>query len=101
MVTFNWELLDFIEYTKQVVVSNEELDKYEDKIKHFTHKLPSKQRRVVEMRFVGRLTLSEIADRLGKNMNYVKVTQRRAIRSLKKLIAQENYGGICTPRVTN
>lgn len=57
-------------------------------------RLPEKQRQVIELRLGQKLTLSEIAETLNRDMNYVKTTQKRAIHSLKQLVA-------CTPLPTN
>jgi len=49
--------------------------------------LPSKQRDIIELRLIKKYSLKEIAQKLGKNMNYVKTTQKRAIRNLKEIFA--------------
>lgn len=61
-----------------------------DLLKKYLPQLPEKQRVVITMRLIDKKTLSEIADELQKDMNYVKTTQKRAIHTLRKLIA-------CTP----
>ncbi|BCX13632.1 MAG: RNA polymerase subunit sigma [Candidatus Dojkabacteria bacterium] len=66
----------------------------EERIRPFIQKLPKSQREVATLRFLEKMSLQEICKHLGKNMNYVKTTQKRAIKSLKKLI-------ICTPFDTN
>jgi RNA polymerase sigma-70 factor (ECF subfamily) len=53
----------------------------------FIAKLPDKQREVARLRFIDKLSLSDIATKLHKNMNYVKTTQKRAIKSLKEIVA--------------
>lgn len=62
----------------------------EDVALRFIDMLPLKQQEVIRLRLIEKASLSEIAERLGKNMNYVKTTQKRGLKSLKKLIA-------CTP----
>lgn len=62
----------------------------EDVALKFIDMLPLKQQEVIRLRLIEKASLSEIAQRLGKNMNYVKTTQKRGLKSLKKLIA-------CTP----
>jgi RNA polymerase sigma factor (sigma-70 family) len=49
--------------------------------------LPKKQRAVISMRLIEKLSLKEIAQKLDKDMNYVKTTQKRAIRNLKEIFA--------------
>lgn len=78
---------DFEEYMQNFVMQNEATDLWEDKIKPHLEKLPEKQQVVMKLRLLEKLTLGEVADRLGKNMNYVKTTQKRGIKTLKKIIA--------------
>lgn len=49
--------------------------------------LPEKQRIVISLRLIDKLSLKEIAQKLDKNMNYVKTTQKRAIKNLKEIFA--------------
>lgn len=49
--------------------------------------LPAKQKDIIELRLIKKYSLKEIAQILGKNMNYVKTTQRRAIKNLKDIFA--------------
>jgi len=56
-------------------------------------RLPEKQRLIIKLRLLDKLSLKEIAQKLGKNMNYVKTTQKRAIKNLK-LLCENNS---CTP----
>ncbi len=65
---------------------NLELPTQEEEITLVLDKLPRKQSQIVRLRFLEKLNLQEIAELLGKNMNYVKTTQRRALKSLKKAI---------------
>lgn len=82
------EIHDFSAY---ILASSETktLDKTE-LLKKYLPQLPEKQRTVIFMRLIDKKTLSEIARELQKDMNYVKTTQKRAIHTLRKLIA-------CTP----
>jgi RNA polymerase sigma-70 factor (ECF subfamily) len=50
-------------------------------------KLPSQQSLIIRLRLVEKLSLAEICSHLNKQMSYVKTTQNRAIKSLRKLIA--------------
>lgn len=60
----------------------------------FIQKLPDKQKEIAMLRFIDKNSLEDICKKLNKDMNYVKTTQKRAIRSLKNIIA-------CTPKPTN
>lgn len=57
----------------------------EEKAMVYIKHLPPAQRRVAKMRLIDKLSLQEIAKKLKKDINYVKVTQRRALRGLEKL----------------
>ncbi len=57
-------------------------------------KLPPQQREVIHLRLIEKLSLSEICDKIGKDMSYVKTTQNRAIKNLKQIFA-------CLPSATN
>ncbi|MBL8015474.1 MAG: sigma-70 family RNA polymerase sigma factor [Candidatus Doudnabacteria bacterium] len=64
----------------------------EEKILRVLDKLPEQQKEIIRMRIIEKLTLSEICDKMGKDMSYVKTTQNRAIKKLKELLI-----GIPTP----
>jgi RNA polymerase sigma-70 factor (ECF subfamily) len=64
----------------------------EERIKRFVDMLPSSQQRVMELRLLERHSLSEICHLLNRDMNYVKTTQKRAIKNLKKLLEGEQLG---------
>lgn len=79
---------NFPEYLEDNITST-----YDKKIKNveiLIEKLPEKQKVVLHMRLIEKHSLKDIADILSKDMNYVKTTQKRGIKSLKKLLA-------CTP----
>ena len=48
--------------------------------------LPESQRIIMTLRIVDNLTLKEICEQTGRNMNYVKTTRKRGVKSLKKII---------------
>jgi len=52
--------------------------------------LPSAQAVIIHEIMVNRKTLTEIAQDLGKDLNYVKTTKKRAVKNLRKLLG-------CTP----
>lgn len=57
-------------------------------------KLPEKQRSILDLRFVQKKTIKEIANLLGKDVNYVSTTQKRAFQSMRILLS-------CTDKSTN
>lgn len=78
---------DFSSFVNEYVTGNSE---YETRIKLVVNqldKLPEKQMIILRLRIVDKLTPSEIAGKLNKDLNYVKTTQKRGIKSLKKLLA--------------
>ena len=88
----NLEHVDFEEFFKKT--SDEGPKIYlEDIAEKYIEDLPKAQKRVISMRLLDKMTLKEIAQELGKDMNYVKTTQKRAIKSLKKMVE-------CTPATT-
>ncbi|MCC7304196.1 sigma-70 family RNA polymerase sigma factor [bacterium] len=57
-----------------------------DHLEHVLPNIPEKQAVVLRMRFLDKLSLSEIALKLGKDVNYVSTTQKRAFQSIKKFL---------------
>jgi RNA polymerase sigma-70 factor, ECF subfamily len=56
----------------------------------FIKQLPDRQRAVLAMRLLEGRKPSEIAQMLGKDMNYVKTTYKRGAKRLKQLIEMNN-----------
>ncbi len=54
-------------------------------------KLPSQYRQILELRFIQDFSLKETADILQKNAVSVRVLQFRALKSLKEILAKDNY----------
>jgi RNA polymerase sigma factor (sigma-70 family) len=79
---------DFYEYADNLVTKVEEKKDFSELILKYINLIPPKQAKVLMLRLVDKLTLSEICERLGKDMNYVKTTQKRAIRSLREYVAE-------------
>lgn len=77
---------DFENYIDTFVDKSQKREPLEDKLIPYLKYLPKKQAIVLELRFIQKLTLTEICTKLGKNMNYVKTTQKRAFKSLKDAI---------------
>ncbi len=84
---------DFTVYVESVVEKTQTLP-LEERVRPYLDMLPEKQKLVISLRLLEKLTLSEIATKLGHDMNYVKTTQKRAINKLRELIA-------CTPEPTS
>ncbi|MFS8131169.1 MAG: RNA polymerase sigma factor [Candidatus Dojkabacteria bacterium] len=77
---------DFEEYAVEFVQENENTETPEEKLLKILDMIPSKQREVIRLRFIEKLSLEEITIRLGKDMNYVKTTQKRGLKSLKMAV---------------
>lgn len=80
---------DFTAYVATAVETSQSKS-LEERILPFIEKLPEKQQIIIKMRLIDKLTLTDIVSKLGKDMNYVKTTQKRAIKKLRELVA-------CTP----
>ncbi len=80
---------DFAKYTASAVEISHSKS-LEERILPFIEKLPEKQQVIIKMRLIDKFTLTDIASKVGKDMNYVKTTQKRAIKKLRELVA-------CTP----
>jgi RNA polymerase sigma factor (sigma-70 family) len=61
---------------------------HEDRLKELLPQLPLKQRQVIELRLLEKLSPDEIAERLGRDRNYIRTTQKRAVHNLRKLLAR-------------
>lgn len=90
-VTMSDEQMDYIDHFDQVVDVSRSESKFTKYVKQFIDKLPRKQQLVLRLRLIEKLSLELIAEQLGKNMNYVKTTQKRGIANLKKYLAQEGF----------
>jgi len=78
---------DFEEYCAQFVKETEqESETVEEKLLRYMQFIPEKQRVVMRLRFIEKLSLKEICTKLDKNMNYVKTMQKRGLHSLKEAI---------------
>lgn len=77
---------NFEDYVDKSVNDIQRFDSLEDRALQFINQLPEAQKVVLHMRLIDKAGLSEICERLGKNMNYVKTTQKRGLKRLKELI---------------
>ncbi len=64
-----------------------------EKIREAMESLTEEQRSVLMLRFIWSLDLQESAQALGKTEGAVKALQHRAVRSLARLLAEENDHG--------
>ena len=81
---------DFGAYVDNFIKEVDEEPTPEDLALKFIHKLPEKQKIVVKMRLIEKKSLKEICEILQKDMNYVKTTQKRALKNLKILLSTFN-----------
>ncbi|MEP7103978.1 MAG: RNA polymerase sigma factor [Candidatus Dojkabacteria bacterium] len=77
---------NFEEYAAEVVRTAENEETPEEKLLKILDQIPSKQREVIRLRFIEKLGLEEIAQKLGKDMNYVKTTQKRGLKSIRQAL---------------
>jgi len=81
---------DFGSYVDNFIKEVDEEPTPEDLAIKYIEKLPEKQKIVVKMRLIEKKSLKEICQILNKDMNYVKTTQKRALKNLKILISTFN-----------
>lgn len=77
---------NFEEYVSEEIKSIEDKPTLEERAIKYINLLPIKQKEVAYLRLIEKMSLKAIAVKLKKNLNYVKVTQRRALKSLKVLV---------------
>ncbi len=77
---------NFEEFVSEEIKSIEDKPTLEERAIKYINLLPQKQKEVAYLRFIEKMSLKAIAVKLKKNVNYVKVTQRRAIKSLKIIV---------------
>lgn len=68
----------------------------EERAKYFINQLPQKQKELITLRLIDKLTPTEISRQIGKDTNYVKTTLKRGMKSLKQVIACTPAGTIIT-----
>ena len=83
---------DFQTYVEQEV-ENEQALPDSKRVERFLNMLSPSQKIVMRLRLLEQNTLSEICQILKKDMNYVKTTQKRAIKNLQGLIANNQPEG--------
>ncbi len=80
---------DFSQYVSSELDTMQSLS-LKERALYFIKMLPPKMRIVAMLRLIDGLLPSEIAVRIKKPINYVKVTLRRALRRLEELVAQSS-----------
>lgn len=78
---------DFIAATNEQA---SQCDTVEELLQKYLSQIPEKQREVLELRFLQKLSPTEIAQHLNKDSNYVRTTQKRGLQTLKQIIATNN-----------
>ena len=86
------ELDDFEEYVSDSIDTYDLADTGE-RLRKYVDQLPEAQRRVIVLRHYHNKAPREIADELSKDMNYVKVTHKRALKTLRSLIKEPLSNG--------
>ncbi len=56
----------------------------------YIDRLPNKQKSVLRKRLIEKKSLKLICEELGKDMNYVKTTQKRGIKNLKEMLEKSD-----------
>lgn len=87
-VNLQLETLNYINYVNSTVKVYSNKDELWQLLEKLIRKLPEKQRLIMELRHIQKLSIKETAEKLDKNENYIKTTQKRAFKSLRKLVAE-------------
>jgi len=84
--------LEDIDTHVQETIDRFETKTLKERATKYIDRLPDKQREIAHMRLIQELSPKDIAKLIGRNSFYVKTTQGRAIRNLKKMLAQPESG---------
>lgn len=79
------EIEDFESHIESLVDRYEKIS-YVERAQGYIDCLPEKQRIVAKLRFIEERSVKEVAEILGKTSLYVKTTQHRATRNLKRML---------------
>lgn len=63
-------------------------DDLPERMKQYVELLPDKQRQVFELRFTRGLNVAQAAEEIEKDRNYIKVTYKRALQTLRTIIKE-------------
>jgi RNA polymerase sigma-70 factor (ECF subfamily) len=77
---------EFEDYIDEEIKSTNSGKDILDKLTKLLPQLPPKQRHVMRMRFIDKLSIPEICKILNKDANYVSKTQQRGLQSLRKIL---------------
>jgi RNA polymerase sigma factor (sigma-70 family) len=77
--------LDFYEHVSVYVETYSKADVRDAILKGLIAQLPGKQREIATLRLLEKKSSQEVMKITGKDSNYVRTTQKRAVASLKKL----------------
>ncbi|KKP70053.1 hypothetical protein A2X44_02455 [candidate division CPR3 bacterium GWF2_35_18] len=83
------EFHDFQKYTEEYL-EKENSQTSEELLLKYLPQLPEKQKEIIELRLIQKLTPTEIGEKINKDLNYVRTTQKRAVKNLRRIIT-------CTP----
>lgn len=78
---------NFEDYSANIIDDFEASEGPVDRLMPFVNRLPNKQKQVLMMRIYEGRTVSETAEVLGKDANYVKTTYQRALQKLRSALA--------------
>lgn len=82
--------LESLDIQNQIADTETEYREYntiEDLLVSVLDLIPSKQKQVLNLRFLQKMPVSDVAAHLGRDENYVRTTQKRGLQSLRAIIA--------------
>ena len=82
--------LESLEIENQISSTESEYREYntvEDLLVSVLDLIPTKQKQVLDLRFLQKMSVSDTAVHLGRDENYVRTTQKRGLQSLRAIIA--------------
>lgn len=85
------DMENFADYVDEVIEEYSDKDSLEDNLLKILPSIPDKQREIISLRLIEKLKPKETAAKLKKSMIYVKTTQNRAIKSLKKILETKDF----------
>lgn len=77
---------EFEDYVEEEIKNTNSGKDILDKLTELLPQLPPKQRHVIRMRFIDKLSIAEMCKILNKDANYVSKTQQRGLQSLRKIL---------------
>ncbi len=86
-ISIDLEVLDLIK-PEEFVESIEKEEKKESLILKLIKHIPKKQADLIKLMVKENLNVNQVAERIGKDINYVRTTQNRAIKSLREILVK-------------